>query len=233
MKTKMMGMLGSLLLTTLSCNTQAAIVYFGENLTPGGVVSGDPLTAHDEFIAQLTAGVSTENFEGLSSLNTLTFTGSAGTIGASLSGSANLFSSGGAGRFPTSGSNYVESSGSFTINFTQEIAAFGFYATDIGDFNGQVTVELIGGGTDLYTINNTINAPDSSLLFWGIIDTVNTFSSITFGNTNAGTDFFGFDDMTIGDVGQIVDPNAVSEPMTAALLGLGLAGIAARRRRKS
>jgi hypothetical protein len=38
------------------------------------------------------------------------------------------------------------------------------------------------------------------VLFFGFIDTANPFTSITFGDTAPGVDFFGFDDMTIGTV---------------------------------
>jgi hypothetical protein len=38
------------------------------------------------------------------------------------------------------------------------------------------------------------------MLFFGFIDTANPFTSITFGDTAPGVDFFGFDDMTIGTV---------------------------------
>ena len=49
-----------------------------------------------------------------------------------------------------------------------------------------------------------MNGLGGSVLFWGLIDTDNPFTSLTFGNTAAGTDFFGFDDMTIGSVEQVV-----------------------------
>jgi hypothetical protein len=66
------------------------------------------------------------------------------------------------------------------------------------------------------------------VLFWGLIDTINPISSVAFGNTNPGTDFFAFDDMIIGSAKQVIP-----EPGSLALLGLGLAGLATVRRRKS
>jgi hypothetical protein len=104
---------------------------------------------------------------------------------------------------------------------------------DIGDFGGQVTVTTVGGLNQVFNIPNTINGLGGGVLFWGIISTdpLEQIASISFGNTAAGTDFFGFDDFTIGSLQQV---RPVPEPGTVALLGLGLVGVAslARRRRQ-
>jgi len=113
----------------------------------------------------------------------------------------------GVGRYPTSGINYWETSDEFSINFSQPIAALGFYGIDIGDFSGQVTLELVNGGNRTFTINNTIDGPGGSVLYYGIIedDPTMQFTQVTFANTESGWDFFGFDDLTIGSLEQIVD----------------------------
>lgn len=213
------------------------IVFFGENLNPGGGVSGAPVTARNAFLAGLSGGVGTEDFEGLATGGAagtvLNFPGSTGGIQATLSGSGagQIANSPGAGRYATSGSQFLQSVRSgFTITFSSEIAAFGFYGTDIGDFGGQLILTLTNGGTDTITVNNSTNAPNGSLLFFGFIDTANTYSSITFANTS-GTDQFGFDDMTIGDAQQVII--GVAEPTTLAILGLGLVGLGASRLRRS
>lgn len=216
----------------------APIVYFGENLTPAATVTGAPVTARNAFLSGL-AGVSTEEFTSFTAGTTaplnLVFTGSAGNLNATLSGEGQILGAPSAGRFdttpPTDPDRYWVVSGSFQIDFAQPIAAFGFYGTDIGDFNGRVTVALLdtANNTTNLVINNTLNGPNGSLLFWGFIDPTVEYTRITFGNTNAGTDFFGFDSMTIGDRQQI----AVPEPGSLALLGLALAGLAAIRRRRS
>lgn len=216
-----------------SAASAAPIVYFGENQSPAGTVSGDPVLARASFLSSL-IGVSNEDFEAQSGgapLN-LNFTGSGGAITATLSGSGSVGVGPGAGRFNTSagGSRYWEVSGAFVITFSEAISAFGFYGTDIGDFDGQVTLGLAGGGSVDLTVDNTINGNNGSLLFFGFIDPTQSYTSITFGNTAAGSDFFGFDDMVIGDREQVVIP--VPEPGSAALLAMALLGMGAATRRK-
>lgn len=45
----------------------------------------------------------------------------------------------------TDGGHFLESSTSFVIQFTQAISAFSFFMTDLGDFDGQVFLELYAG----------------------------------------------------------------------------------------
>lgn len=222
----------------------APIVFFGENLAPAGGVSGAPVTARSSFLAGLSGGVGTENFEaegGNVPPIALSFPGSSGGITATLNAGAGGVCDGvlaavggiacGIGRYATSGSNYFQTtSTSYSISFDTPISAFGFYGTDVGDFSGQLTVQL-DGGTPL-TVGHTIGAPNGSLIFWGFIDPAASYSTITFGSTTT-SDVFGFDDMTIGDLEQVVI--RTPEPGTLAVLGVGLAllGAACRRRGRS
>lgn len=207
-------------------------IFFGENLTPGGAVSGDPVTARNDFLGNL-SGVGTEDFEGFtlgsSEPLSLGFPGSSGSISATLSGGDATIDNGGSGRYATSGSQYVETEGGgdFSINFSDPVAAFGFFGTDVGDFGGELLLELTSGaGSSDISVGNTVNAPDSSLLFFGVIDQSNPFTSIAFENTS-GSDFFGFDDMTVGDVGQVEPPAEVPVASSVTLFGGGLIGMLA------
>lgn len=217
----------------------AATEYFGEDL---GLGESTRLTswpnaaaAEAEFLSHL-AGIGTEDFESFSGGTTAPLSVDFGAAGnATIYGDGNIAdlpSGASSGRYPISGDKYWEASQTFYIEFSQPIAAFGFYATDIGDFSGQVVVELVNGGNRTYTIPNTIGGLGGAVLFYGIIedDPALQFTRVNFGNTAAGTDYFGFDDFTIGTLEQIMPSVGGSAYPTNKLLlvlpWIGLAAIA-------
>jgi hypothetical protein len=238
----MRSMVRSALLTLgVSTPVMAQTTFFGENQAPAGGVSGAPVTARNNFLAQL-SGVSTEDFTGFAGGSTpasLSFAGSAGAINATFSGGAGEICPGGAadlcgaGRYATSATNYFATRGQFDLTFTSPIAAFGFYATDIGDFSGQLSVELLRsvGGNTTIAIPHTIGGTDGSLLFWGVIDTANPFTGVRFLNSVGQGDAFGFDDLTVGDVRQVT--GGVPEPATWAMMLFGFGGLGYAMRRRS
>jgi hypothetical protein len=207
----------------------APIIFFGEDLGAGGGAQPNADAAQADFLSML-SGVSTEDFESIAAGTTdpaLSFNGSAGTINATLAGGARVINSPCCGRFATSGAQLLEAdAANFDISFGTDVAAFGFFGTDIGDFGGALTVTIDGVA---YDVGNTLGAAEGSVLFWGIIDTAAPFTTISFSNSDFG-DVFGFDDMTVGDIRQVVP---TPEPGALGLLGLGLLGLAARRRRRA
>lgn len=225
----------------------APITFFGEDLGlgEGTVLAATPNAdaAQSAFLAGLIApGV--ETFETRSGGAPLAISFANG-VTATLSGSGSVTSlangvTNGNGRYGVTndgGDNerYWESGGganAFTLTFSAPISAFGFYGIDIGDFDGQVTATTAGGLNQVFNVGNSVNIAGGSVLFFGVIDPLASFTSVSFGNTGSGSDFFAFDDFTIGSPEQIRDPGTpVPEPMTMTLVGGGLLAGALRRRR--
>ncbi len=213
----------------------ATLTFFGEDiqgtLPPSPVVppGGNAETARNSFLSHL-ASHSTEDFNSFSTGDTptlnLSFEGGAGTIGATLQltaaagGGTNIRSlpSGGDARYATSGTNYFNSGNdNFEVTFLSPVNAFGFYSTDAADEpldsilsvdlgNGSGILQVAGPGADP-------NIRNGSLLFFGVIDTKNPFTTVTFIKSELG-DFIGYDDLIVGAV-----PIPAALPLFVSALG--------------
>jgi hypothetical protein len=225
MKITLAAVLAALALRSLS--HAAPTTFFGQDLNtlpPAGPGSDNPtrLTVHPEadeaanrFLSRL-VGVATETFESFpdqSSPAMLTF----GPDTATLTGGpvvynvpTNTFN----GTFPISGDQFLllvaQSSSFFRINFSTPQAAFGFYATDVEVAQLRITLVATNGNRTELTVptfsaeNPTL--PTGSVLFFGVIDTEAPFVTVEFARIGASVDGFGFDNMTIGRVGQVGPP---------------------------
>ena len=143
---------------------------------------------------------------------------------------------------PVGGTQYFDTnfiSLSFTINFGDTpVDAFGFFATDVGDHNGQISLTLTyaDGTTENHPIDHLRNpttgsAKDpqhGSLIFFGLISD-QAIRSVAFTNLNPGEgDRFGFDNLVVG-------LTAVPEPSSLLLLlsGAFCGGLHVLRRRRA
>jgi hypothetical protein len=233
------------------------LTFFGEDIGPGdGTGQRLTATPHADtaqlgFFSLLLPGVATEGFDSfaaptaIADLPPINFAQPSGNVTATLGGSgvvtaeASPSSATGTGLYPISSPNYLSTSArltssliAFSLTFSQPQAALGFFGVDIGDFGGQVFLgfELAAGGTLHIEIPHTIGTAlttGGSVLYFGIIDTENMFTKVTFFNTT-GTDNLAFDNFTIASASQVIP-----EPNTLLLLGSGLVlGGFARWRKK-
>jgi hypothetical protein len=202
-------------LALVAVNASAApVIFFGEDLGLGEDVRlpshPNADAARANFLASLT-GVVTQTFESFQDGATAPLQLDFGASGfATLRGTGFIrrIPSGtdGVGRYPISGSQYFRSGDAFSVVFSKPQAAFGFYGVDLGDFAGQLTVTYADGTSHLLQVPHTINGPGGSVIYFGFIDVANPFSSVSFGDTAPGTDFFAFDDFTIGTPAQVTLP---------------------------
>jgi len=217
--------------------------YAGYTEAPGGLVTGDAQTKRDAFVgALITTSIRTETFEGFPSGAATTLDlkfGTAGPLATLTEASGAIQEAPTDGRFNTSsgGQRFWQTSQSFDVTFASPVSAFGFFATDVGDFAGTLTVRLTPSSsttTTDFTVNG--NTASGSLAFWGFIaDDATTYSKVSFNitnipNTSNTADVFGFDDMIIGTKAAASVPDAGS---TFFMLTAAVGALFAVRRRQS
>jgi hypothetical protein len=142
------------------------------------------------------------------------------------------------GRFAISGSQYYDvGNGTFTVTFSNPMAALGFYATDVEDLTGMI-LTFDNDPNKTLTIPRSAGAGNTnkSALYYGFVaaNPSEIFTSVTFGRSvNDSNDKFGLDDLTFATPSQVRNfaaTTSVPEPLT--MMGTLLGGGAVLRLRK-
>lgn len=216
-------------------------VFFGEDEGLGEFTrqtsTPNANAARSAFLAAVTGPNGTEDFEGFSfgdeaPLN-IEFGVETAILSVAVTNDAQVDTVPGAndtngfGRYPVSGVNFWDTFKDFEIQFSRPVTSFGFFAVDIGDFDSQLSLTLLGPDVTI-DVPHTVGAVKGSVLYFGVRSQI-PFTGVTFANSQ-GTDKFAFDDFTVGIDRQRLPTQSIpaNNPLALALAILLMGGLGLR-----
>ena len=215
-----------------------AITFFGEDLGP--LTGADPRPqsqfARASFLSQLeTHG--TEDFEGFApgthSALSLDF---GGIFGGDLAPAQDPINIAGGTSLATSGSQLlhfvqiINDSFVITLNPVDRLNSIGFYGIDVGDLEGQLTITLQNGVTQVIQVEvpHSQPSPTQTYFYFGVTFHDKIITSAQYNPTGtgavAGFDAFLFDDITVGIARPVPEGGPNGPLLGVGLLMMGLAG---------
>ena len=250
-KTVLSTILSALLVAIVAAPASAQTYYLAQDTNWFATNDASNSEAAElSFLSALTTDVGTETFDSFTDGNVPPL-----PLDFGIAGSATLLGTGvvedevANGRRGYSTDNFWEISTSddgnagFRIEFSEAIAAFGFFGIDVGDFGAQLNLDFYRNGSlvDTWTPVHGLGASpvgspaqlaqEGNLNYFGYINTGNPFDEVRFSSTGVtGVDVWGFDNMTIATREQVV--TTVPEPATMTLLATGLAAMAGASKRR-
>ncbi len=155
------------------------------------------------------------------------------------------------GTYPTQGgrSISINSANNFSISFSQKLAAFSYFGTDLGDGGNTLTMKFFNVApvpSDPLTIVETLvsstlipinsGSANSSEFFFGFIadNSTQEFNKVAFvSSISSNGDAIGIDQIKIGTPAQIIPSTAVPEPATIlSTMIFGGAAVAMKRKQQ-
>lgn len=136
----------------------------------------------------------------------------------------------GYGRYPTHGDKFFHSTANrVSLEFHDPIRAFGFDLVDLGDYTGDMVIDVYRGDMLLhaYTIAHAEAGAGGDVQFGGIVaEYFEPFTKVVFRNATADDNVFAIDHLIAGGA------TVVPVPAALPLLGTGIAALAWLRRRR-
>jgi hypothetical protein len=234
MKKSIMGLALGIATVAAASSANAGILYTSNGITVSGISgTADQVIAAEAAFLTTLGSKTTETFDGFSTGQYATLDTSVGSFTGGAAGQQGpnfeIATGNVNGRSAVSPSKFLDSRDLLDITWDVELDdahfdAIGFFLQDPADQGAVFRITFENGMTDTGFIDFSDLANGNRTYVTARFDPAVVSATVTFVNTNGDrSDGWGIDDVTVG---------RVPEPATLALVGAGLLGFGALRRRK-